>query len=65
MIAPLQKDDELLADIMSAEPARDDFSLWWLGQSGFLFKCNGTYTIIDPYLSDSLTSKYESSQAFR
>ena len=34
MIAPLQKDDELLADIMSAEPARDDFSLWWLGQSG-------------------------------
>ena len=52
MIAPLHKDDELLADIMSADPARDDFSLWWLGQSGFLFKCNGAFTIIDPYLSD-------------
>ena len=62
MIAPLHKDDELLADIMSADPAPDDFCLWWLGQSGFLFKCNGAYTVIDPYLSDSLTSKYEGSR---
>jgi len=59
MIAPLQKDEELLADIMSADTAPDDFCLWWLGQSGFLFKCNGAYVVIDPYLSDSLTSKYE------
>ena len=62
MIAPLQKDEVLLADIMSADPDPDDFCLWWLGQSGFLFKCNGAYTVIDPYLSDSLTSKYESSR---
>ncbi len=62
MIAPLQKDEEMLADIMSAEPGPDDFCLWWLGQSGFLFKCNGAYAVIDPYLSDSLTSKYVGSR---
>lgn len=62
MIAPLQKNENLLADIMSAEAGTDGFCLWWLGQSGFLFKCNGDYVIIDPYLSDSLTSKYEGSR---
>jgi len=54
MIAPLQKDSALLADIhFATEPA-----LWWLGQSGFLFRNDSHFALIDPYLSDSLTEKY-------
>src|SRR5439155_813953 len=33
--------------------------LWWLGQSGFLVKLDDRYLLLDPYLSDSLTEKYE------
>ena len=35
-----------------------DFSLWWLGQSGYLLQWKGKRILIDPYLSDSLTKKY-------
>lgn len=38
---------------------QDSFDLWWLGQSGFLLQWNGTCVLFDPYLSDSLTKKYE------
>ncbi|PHN08013.1 MBL fold metallo-hydrolase [Flavilitoribacter nigricans] len=58
MITPYQKDDELLADIRSADPAEDRFRLWWLGQSGFLLHWRGQFLLFDPYLSDSLTEKY-------
>jgi L-ascorbate metabolism protein UlaG (beta-lactamase superfamily) len=34
------------------------FSLWWLGQSGYLLQWDGKRILIDPYLSDSLTKKY-------
>lgn len=34
------------------------FVLWWLGQSGFLLQWNGKRVLIDPYLSDSLSKKY-------
>lgn len=54
MIAARQKDSLLLADVL-ASPAP---ALWWLGQSGFLLRAGRHYAIIDPYLSDSLTSKY-------
>jgi L-ascorbate metabolism protein UlaG (beta-lactamase superfamily) len=33
--------------------------LWWLGQSGFLVVHQGRALVLDPYLSDSLTRKYE------
>lgn len=33
--------------------------VWWLGQSGFLIGCGGRHLLVDPYLSDSLTAKYE------
>ena len=33
--------------------------LWWLGQSGFLIGSEGRHLVVDPYLSDSLTAKYE------
>ncbi len=38
----------------------DAFDIWWLGQSGFLIQWNGICILFDPYLSDSLTRKYAS-----
>ena len=59
MIAPLQKEDLLIRDMEGAEGGEDCFHVWWLGQSGFLLKWNGHYLLFDPYLSDSLTRKYQ------
>jgi L-ascorbate metabolism protein UlaG (beta-lactamase superfamily) len=56
VIKPVLQDDAFLADIHAA--GRDQLHLWWLGQSGFLVKWQGDYLLIDPYLSDSLTTKY-------
>ena len=58
MIQPLLKDDALLADIAQSKGHLVDFSLWWLGQSGFLIQWEGHHLLLDPYLSDSLTNKY-------
>ena len=59
MKSAYQKDDALLADIDRAR-AEGRTRLWWLGQSGFLL-CTPAGTILfDPYLSDSLTRKYAS-----
>jgi L-ascorbate metabolism protein UlaG (beta-lactamase superfamily) len=41
-------------------PATDGIVLWWLGQSGFLLKSADRRVLLDPYLSDSLTKKYAS-----
>ena len=54
-----QNDDALLADIASAR-SRNATRLWWLGQSGFLLHAVGQTVLFDPYLSDSLTRKYAS-----
>lgn len=59
MIAAVQKDAALLLDIRQARRDPGCFQLWWLGQSGFLVHYNGSYFLFDPYLSDSLTRKYE------
>lgn len=58
LIKPHAKDDVLLADIDSAKGDDDHFHLWWLGQSGFLLQWRGCHLLFDPYLSDSLTTKY-------
>ena len=52
------KEDAFLADVRKglADKARH---LWWLGQSGFLIVHRGRALLLDPYLSDSLTRKYE------
>ena len=60
MIAPLRKNDELLTDIREAGSISNELHIWWLGQSGFLAQWNGTHVLFDPYLSDSLTKKYAS-----
>jgi L-ascorbate metabolism protein UlaG (beta-lactamase superfamily) len=53
-----QKDEALLADIAQAR-ARGATRVWWLGQSGFLLLAANKTILFDPYLSDSLTRKYE------
>ncbi len=58
LIVPKQKDEALLNDILSSDPG-DGFCLWWLGQSGFLLRWEGKHLLFDPYLSDSLTRKYQ------
>ncbi len=61
LIEPLRRDAAFLEDVRGREPALragDGFSLWWLGQSGFLLGWRGRWLALDPYLSDSLTRKY-------
>lgn len=58
LIEPLLADEALAADIEAADPG-DGIVLWWLGQSGFLVKSAAGRVLFDPYLSDSLTRKYE------
>jgi len=63
MIVPALSHDALLADIRSADCDPGQLHLWWLGQSGFLvhapgLQSQGRYLLFDPYLSDSLTKKY-------
>jgi L-ascorbate metabolism protein UlaG (beta-lactamase superfamily) len=36
----------------------DSFDIWWFGQSGFLIQWDKKLLLFDPYLSDSLTKKY-------
>jgi L-ascorbate metabolism protein UlaG (beta-lactamase superfamily) len=61
MIRPHLQDDAFLADVAAgrADPTPDRLHVWWLGQSGFLVSHAGRCLVFDPYLSDSLTSKYE------
>jgi L-ascorbate metabolism protein UlaG (beta-lactamase superfamily) len=58
MIRPVLQDEEFVADVQRAQGLRDTFQLWWLGQSGFLLQWNDRHLLFDPYLSDSLTTKY-------
>ena len=58
MIKPILQDDAFLANVRSA-PA-DRLNIWWLGQSGFLIQWQGHHLLMDPYLSDTLTRKYAS-----
>jgi L-ascorbate metabolism protein UlaG (beta-lactamase superfamily) len=58
LIKPKQKDEILLNDIQAFNK-NTGFKMWWLGQSGFLLKWQGKCLLFDPYLSDSLTIKYQ------
>jgi L-ascorbate metabolism protein UlaG (beta-lactamase superfamily) len=59
MIKALRKDRALLDDMLQHENS-SDLHCWWLGQSGFLIQYQGKRLLLDPYLSDSLTLKYAS-----
>ncbi len=57
MIPAIKKDAALINEFDSFLHS-DGFYLWWLGQSGYLLQWKGIRVLIDPYLSDSLTKKY-------
>jgi len=59
MIQPALAHDRLLADIRAAADDESRLHLWWLGQSGFLLQWQRRHVLLDPYLSDSLTRKYQ------
>lgn len=59
MIRAVQKDEAFITDLQKVEKRRDSLDIWWLGQSGFLLHWNGIKILLDPYLSDSLTLKYQ------
>lgn len=58
MIEPFLKDAAFLADLARPAESDDELAVWWLGQSGFLVRHAGSLLLLDPYLSDSLTTKY-------
>ena len=58
MISPRLSNERLLDDIAAARADTENFHLWWLGQSGFLIQWQDQHLLFDPYLSDSLTHKY-------
>lgn len=62
LIKAYQKDDAFLQDVREANTDDSVFHIWWLGQSGFLIKWGTLYVLLDPYLSDSLTTKYANSE---
>jgi L-ascorbate metabolism protein UlaG (beta-lactamase superfamily) len=59
LIKAYKKGEALIQEIDSLAGDIRNFYLWWLGQSGFLLQWKGKRVLIDPYLSDSLTKKYE------
>src|SRR5574339_270676 len=59
MIKPVLQDHAFLEDVARAKRDPQKLHLWWLGQSGFLVQWQVRHLLIDPYLSDSLTNKYE------
>ncbi len=58
LIPAFKKDEALVAEVESYQHDENNFHLWWLGQSGYLLLWKGKKVLIDPYLSDSLTKKY-------
>ena len=58
MIKPLLQGEAFLKDVQNASKEKGDIHIWWLGQSGFLVQWCNEHLLFDPYLSDSLTRKY-------
>ena len=59
MKSAIKKDGALIAEIESCLGDAENFHVWWLGQSGYLILWDGKKILVDPYLSDSLTKKYD------
>ncbi len=58
LIPAIKKDEQLVTEMDLFLKDKNNFYLWWLGQSGFLLQWNEKRILIDPYLSNSLTHKY-------
>ena len=63
MIEPFRHGSELIEEILETHPFHGSLAIWWLGQSGFLDQDDGGILVIDPYLSEHLTRKYEGTVA--
>lgn len=61
LIQPVQHGEELLQDIATTEVSNRELAMWWLGQSGYVFKSASTTFYVDLYLSEHLTHKYADS----
>ena len=59
LIQPTRKGRELLDEIAETHPEPGSLAIWWLGQSGFVIKSRSGLMVLDPYLSEHLTAKYE------
>ena len=59
LIKPAIQDDAFIEDVNRFHGGDSVFRAWWLGQSGFLIQYMGERILLDPYLSDSLTKKYD------
>src|SRR4051794_10052396 len=59
MIEPCKSGAELLAEVRDSGRTPGTLAVCWLGQSGFIIKSAGVTVVIDPYLSEHLTAKYE------
>ncbi len=60
LIQPVCRGEALKQEMLSYAKESSRFHIWWLGQSGFLLAWDQHYFLFDPYLSDSLTRKYAS-----
>ena len=58
LIKAIKKNEELISEMDSLLNDEKSFHLWWLGQSGYLLQWKGKRILLDPYLTDSLTKKY-------
>ena len=59
MIEPVPHGEALLAETRETRPESGTMAVWWLGQSGFLIKSRSGTLVIDPYLSEHPSRKYE------
>ena len=59
-IKAIKKDHALITEMNESLSDLTSCVIWWLGQSGFLIQWNNHRLLLDPYLSDSLTKKYAS-----
>jgi L-ascorbate 6-phosphate lactonase len=59
VIEPVLSGQALIEEIRATCPGPGVVAVWWLGQSGFLLKSDTATVLVDPYLSEHLTKKYE------
>ena len=61
LIEPVRSGDDLAREIAETEVSEGGLAVWWLGQSGYLFKSRTGLLGVDLYLSEHLTAKYAKS----
>jgi L-ascorbate metabolism protein UlaG (beta-lactamase superfamily) len=57
-LSPQPTYGRLLEDVHTTEPPAGSLAIWWIGQSGYILKARSGVLVVDPYLSEHLTTKY-------